>query len=245
MVFTRSYPGHDDKNEDALGVFEGSDGHVCLVVADGVGGLANGHEASAFVVAKIKEWMSKENPPTLEEFIKKANDALMEKIPRAGTTISVVEVNGAALLSSHAGDSTTMVVGQKGRVKLKVDNHSPVGMSESLGLIDEDQALHHPKRHYLNNMLGDPALWVETHEMTLAARDTVLLASDGLWDNLYISEVVDIIRAGKLSDAALMLANAATSRMDTPGTPSPSKPDDLTFILYRPDPTRVAEDADD
>ena len=109
---------------------------------------------------------------------------------------------------------------------------------------DEREALHHPKRHYLNNMLGDPAFWLEKHEAKLAARDTVLIASDGLWDNLYVSEIIEIIQSGELEASAQTLAETAISRMTNVQEGLPSKPDDLTFVLFRLNATGLCEDAE-
>ena len=67
------------------------------------------------------------------------------------------------------------------------------------------------------------------------ARDTVLLASDGLFDNLHTHEIVGVIRKGKLTRAAETLRSRTESRMAGEQPPHrPSKPDDLTFLLYRP-----------
>jgi serine/threonine protein phosphatase PrpC len=128
-----------------------------------------------------------------------------------------------------------MVVGQRGRTKLRSNCHSPVGISESNGLLSEQQALLHPQRNLLSNMVGDVNLWVESMPpLALATRDTALAASDGLWDNLYIAEIIDAIRRGTLLQAAGKLAELALRRMSEPRPGAPSKPDDLSFILYRP-----------
>jgi serine/threonine protein phosphatase PrpC len=228
-----------------MGIFEMDTGEVCLAVADGVGGLPKGREASEFVIQKIGRWIERKNRSCLEDLIKDANKELLKEIPRAATTLSVTLVKpDGSVLSSHAGDSLMLVVGQRGRVKLRVDSHSPVGVSETLGLIDEREALHHPKRHYLNNMLGDPAFWLEKHEAKLAARDTVLIASDGLWDNLYVSEIIEIIQSGELEASAQTLAETAISRMTNVQEGLPSKPDDLTFVLFRLNATGLCEDAE-
>ena len=68
----------------------------------------------------------------------------------------------------------------------------------------------------------------------LSARDTLCLASDGLADNLLTDEIVACIRAGSLAGAADALACAARERMLAPAPDAPSKPDDPTFVLYRP-----------
>ena len=245
VVFNRPFGGLEGANEDGVGVFEYAEEKICLAVADGVGGMSRGRDAAGLVIEKIKKWTESKGSTTLEDCLKKANQALLTDLPRSGTTASAVLVDGASVLTCHAGDSQILVVGQRGRIKLRVDAHSPVGVSETLGLIEEDEALHHPKRHFLNNMLGDPALWLETHELILAARDTILIASDGLWDNLYLAEIIEFVRSGDLLDSAQAMTELAVRRMDDPAPGSPSKPDDLSFILYRPDPSKLAEDLDD
>jgi serine/threonine protein phosphatase PrpC len=65
--------------------------------------------------------------------------------------------------------------------------------------------------------------------------DTVLIASDGVYDNLHLDEIVSCIRRGTPADAAARLAEACLSRMTQPMAGLPSKPDDLTFILFRLD----------
>ena len=83
-------------------------------------------------------------------------------------------------------------------------------------------------------MMGDPALWLEKQDpLELAPRDTVLIGSDGLWDNFFLSEIVEIIRVGELSESAEKLAETVVQRMDHPLAGLPSKPDDVSFILYR------------
>jgi serine/threonine protein phosphatase PrpC len=61
----------------------------------------------------------------------------------------------------------------------------------------------------------------------------VLVASDGLYDNLHRREIVEVIRKGKLLASAEELARSGIGRMTVPTEGEPSKPDDLTFILYR------------
>ncbi|MDZ7620076.1 MAG: PP2C family serine/threonine-protein phosphatase, partial [Patescibacteria group bacterium] len=60
-----------------------------------------------------------------------------------------------------------------------------------------------------------------------------LLATDGLFDNLHTHEVVDHIRKGPLPRVARNLADQSHQRMTDPQPGLPSKPDDLTFIVYR------------
>jgi serine/threonine protein phosphatase PrpC len=67
----------------------------------------------------------------------------------------------------------------------------------------------------------------------LAARDTLLLASDGLFDNLHLDEVVELARKGPIDEVARHLAEGCRRRMCEPQAGEPSKPDDLTLIGFR------------
>ena len=69
--------------------------------------------------------------------------------------------------------------------------------------------------------------------LPLSPRDTVVLGTDGLFDNLHTDEIVEIVRKGPLGEVAAKLAKRCDRRMRTPGEGKPSKPDDLTFILFR------------
>ncbi len=69
--------------------------------------------------------------------------------------------------------------------------------------------------------------------VAMARRDTLMLASDGLSDNLFADEIVEIVRKGPLPRAAESLRSSGSERMRDPRAGRPSKPDDLTFILFR------------
>ena len=61
-----------------------------------------------------------------------------------------------------------------------------------------------------------------------------MISSDGLFDNLYVEEIVELARKGDVETAGRQLKELAQQRMQTPKTDLPSHPDDLSFILFRP-----------
>ena len=67
----------------------------------------------------------------------------------------------------------------------------------------------------------------------MSQRDTVLLASDGILDNLHQSELVELIRRGPLEKGLVNLASTVYERMVRPTDGLPSKPDDATFVCFR------------
>jgi serine/threonine protein phosphatase PrpC len=97
--------------------------------------------------------------------------------------------------------------------------------------------MHHEDRHVISNMLGTPDMRIELGStLELAPRDTLLLATDGLFDNLHVEEIVELSRKGPMPKVAAALADRAGCRMTRPEPGVPSKPDDLTFVLFRLDP---------
>ena len=86
----------------------------------------------------------------------------------------------------------------------------------------------------LDGFLGGRLFIAQPRRGFRAGHDTVLLASDGLFDNLFIDEIVDSIRTGPLKDAADRLVERAGKRMSGNGAADqPCKPDDLTIVLFR------------
>jgi serine/threonine protein phosphatase PrpC len=149
--------------------------------------------------------------------------------------LAVVEIGKAFVRSYHVGDSFVLVAGQRGRIKLQTIAHSPVGYAVEAGMLDEQEAMHHEERHVISNAVGSSDMRIELGApLALAPRDTLLVASDGLSDNLHMEEIVAAIRTGPLLTVSRTLAERALARMRGEGGSEPSKPDDLTFMLFRP-----------
>jgi serine/threonine protein phosphatase PrpC len=242
VVFSARCPGKTTANEDAAAVLPYGPAACALVVADGMGGERAGSEAAALAVramrsalseAEREEWMLR---TAIMNGIERANQAVLELGVGAGTTLAAVEVQDGAVRPYHVGDSTILLVGQRGKVKLQTIAHSPVGFAVEAGVLDESEAMHHEDRHLVSNMLGVADMRIEVGSARrLAPRDTLLVASDGLSDNLHKDEIVQRIRVGPLGDVAQRLARDARRRMDEPVEGEPSKPDDLTFVGFRRD----------
>ena len=92
----------------------------------------------------------------------------------------------------------------------------------------------------MSNFLGTPDMRIDVGApVELQPRDTTMLASDGLMDNVHLDEIVERIRKGPLADAASKVIGLAKRRMADESSAQPSKPDDLSLILFRK-PTRSA-----
>ena len=239
-VYSSRCPGKDTANEDAAALIPCGEKACVLVVADGVGGARAGLLASSRAVKALKKSVDKglSDGTVLRSAIldgfEAANRAVMDLGLGAATTLTVVEIDGPRIRPYHVGDSPVLAIGQRGKIKLQSISHSPVGYGLEGGFIDENEALHHKERHLVSNVIGAEDMRIDVGStLELAARDTLLIASDGLVDNLKTQEIVDGIRKGPLKEAVNVLARRADSRMRSSEGRSPSKPDDLTFILFR------------
>jgi serine/threonine protein phosphatase PrpC len=240
VLFSARKPGREGPNEDGALLVASELGAV-LAVADGAGGEAAGAQASAEALAALHAEVSDPRGRTLRETIlsgfEEANRRVLALGVGAATTLAAVELGDGAVRTYHVGDSLVLLVGQRGKRKLETIAHSPTGYAVEAGMLDEADALHHEERHLVSNMVGVPEMRVEmSGRVALAARDTLLLASDGLSDNVHVEELVDTIRKGPLDAAGERLAATARRRMERPNAGEPSKPDDLTFLLYRSGP---------
>lgn len=166
--------------------------------------------------------------------IETTNRKLLRKKSGSATTLAIMEIEANRARSYHVGDSPILIVGQRGQLKYETISHSPVGYAVEAGLMSEQEAISHESRHLVSNVVGSKEMTVELGSwMHLAPRDTVLLASDGLFDNLMTEEIVEKIRSGSLQRGVRELAKLALDRMCRPQPDLPSKPDDLTILAYR------------
>jgi len=232
----------DRVNEDGYFVLEIGPQQLVLAVADGLGGHDNGALASRTALQTLADTIQQSvdrGDADLRDAILSgfdaANHAVLELRGNSATTLAVAEIDARTLRSYHAGDSTILVTSQRGKLKLKTVDHSPVGYSVEAGLIDEFEAMHHEERHIVSNMVGYDGMHIDVGPpLKLAARDTVLLATDGLFDNLHIDEIIALIRKGKLPQSSSQLIEACQKRMVEPEDNAvPSKPDDLTMLAIR------------
>ena len=92
----------------------------------------------------------------------------------------------------------------------------------------------HEDRHLLFNVVGIPDMRIEMEmEIPLEAGDTVLLACDGLFDNLAPDEVIEFLHSGDLVERTRHMIQLCLERMGGKNSSHPSKPDDLTVVAFR------------
>jgi serine/threonine protein phosphatase PrpC len=100
-------------------------------------------------------------------------------------------------------------------------------------MLQEHDAIDHEERHLVSNYLGFDGMHVEVGSVRkVSSRDGLLVASDGVLDNLLMDEIVNLLRTGSAAIAATRIGALAWERMQTPQEGRPHKPDDMTLIVF-------------
>ncbi len=260
---SRAAPDKRSGNEDAAGFWALGEAGLVLAVADGMGGTPSGADASATAIDELDTALRDRRATdsvrsAILDAFENANARILERGIGSGTTLVAVEIatglepgthrrkaaSGSAGASAkhettfartyHAGDSSAFAVGQRGQLRLETIAHSPVGYAVAAGVLEPDEGHHHDDRHLLSNCLGSREMRVEVGAATaLRARDTLVLASDGVVDNVERQDLFDGIRTGRLGARAEALLAQVAATMDGRDAALPAHPDDATLLLYR------------
>jgi len=235
--------GRQEPNEDALAIFQVDESSGVFAVADGCGGMRGGEIAARLALQALEQSIANNTSsrlrPAILDGIEQANEAIRQRRIGAACTLAIVEWQDGMIRPYHVGDAKIVVMGGMGRVRYQSICHSPVGFAVESGWLHADDAMHHKDRHLVSNVVGCEKMRIEIGPaIRLGPRDTVLIASDGLFDNVSIDESIELLRKGSLDRATSRLLDVASKRMLGEGD-APCKPDDLSLIAIRP--TRSAQ----
>ncbi|HVB24287.1 MAG TPA: protein phosphatase 2C domain-containing protein [Ktedonobacteraceae bacterium] len=189
-----------------------------FVVADGMGGHANGQEASRLVIQHIRNAIiptllsnvdldSKHSKELLLEGIQHANLAIYQQNRQQecdmGSTVTAAILVGSMLTVANVGDSRTYLYNpQKGLTQATRD-HSMVARLVEKGIIGADEIYTHPQRNQIYRCLGETAsVQIDAFSLSYQSGDTLLLCSDGLWEMVRNSRIQEILDK-TLPDASL------------------------------------------
>ena len=241
---TRRAPGKTLPNEDGAAVFEPSPGRVVLALADGIGGAPSGARASRLAIEAVGAALDgaasdEDLRPRILDGFELANRNVLDLRVGAGTTLVVVELSDGLARAYHAGDSEALLVGQRGKLKLETIPHSPVGYGVASGMLDEEASMVHEDRSLISNCVGSPDMRLDVGApVAVAQRDTLLLASDGVLDNVRRAGLLEIVRKGPLGRAAHALDERVQRTMREGDGDLEGHLDDATFLLFRPHAAR-------
>lgn len=235
-------PGKDE-NEDGALVVDLGEGGLALAVADGMGGMSHGALAAKLTLGALERALTGRAPGSsrraaIVEGIERAHADVLGKCNGGGATLVAAVLTGAEAQIVHSGDAEALVVGGGGKLRHRTVPHSPVGYAQAAGLLTEAEAMIHPERHVVSSGVGVEGIEIQVGpKVVTRVRDTVLLASDGLFDNVVEDELLEIAPRGRPEHAAERLIELARERMmaslDSADPLGLGKPDDLTLVIAR------------
>ncbi|MDT8759540.1 protein phosphatase 2C domain-containing protein [Sphingomonas psychrotolerans] len=157
------------------------------MVADGMGGHRGGDIAADTAIGALRALADATAPLTHTTILGALDCANAEILARGesaggviGSTIVVLHIADGKAQIFWAGDSRAYRARAAGWEQVTRD-HSLVQQLLDTGLIDREQAAHHPQGHVITRALGvESAVEIETLSFPVAGGDVLLLCSDGL-----------------------------------------------------------------
>jgi serine/threonine protein phosphatase PrpC len=220
----RSVLGGRKYNQDRIGQWSTSDA-LLMVVADGMGGHANGEVAAQVTVEVVGRAFALEARPKLahpERFLPRllaaAHAGILLEAQKRGMRESPRTVVVGCLVQdgrahwAHTGDCRLYLF-RKGRLHARTRDHSVVQQLIDQGRIREEAAATHPERNRLLQCLGgtQPPR-IDAGGERLERDDIVLLCSDGLWGPLTPRQLLHAFVNQPLEDALHGLVALAEAR---------------------------------
>ncbi|WP_241977642.1 PP2C family protein-serine/threonine phosphatase [Cryobacterium cheniae] len=204
-----------------------------FLVADGMGGHAQGDVASQTVVRVFEEHIARDAPSTPErvlDAIHSSNDAVrdLSGVDDYGTAVSGTTLSGIAFVDAgddvgfhwmafNIGDSRVYTWDGRTLAQLSVD-HSVVQELVDAGLISAEEAEQHPEGNVITRAIGaDESVDADVWLLPASGRHAFLICSDGLTKELGAAEIAKLLasydgRDEPARSIADVLVDAAVAR---------------------------------
>lgn len=141
-----------------------------------------------------------------------------------GSTVVAAVIADDRLYLGNVGDSRAYLINDSTIYQLSVD-HSWVADQVRAGLVDSQDARHHPRKNVLTRAVGTfNDVDVETGVFELVPGDQLLLCTDGLTNLVSDEELVELAAEGPPEESARKLVELANRR---------GAPDNVTVIVAR------------
>ena len=202
-------------------VYGGSQGKL-LIVADGMGGEAEGERACTLAVDQVTTYvlnslswcfrLEEDSEHDFEDHLKEALASCQKSIQDVvakhpemesmGTTMTMVYIVWPRAFVVHVGDSRCYLLRNRKLEQVTVDHTMSEIMAET-GQMSREEARHSPMGHALWNVIGGRSseLSVDVYKLTLERDDILLLCTDGLYDMITEEVLQNVLNANANAEA--------------------------------------------
>jgi protein phosphatase len=209
---------HRTSNEDALAIYQHPKAYL-FAVADGVGGGAEGDQASAYAAQYLLSAFHKNArftlpwPEVLRVAFRHINAevrAFSRRTPMpVGTTLTAVVVKDFQAYVAHVGDSRALLW-REGTLRQLTTDHVQRQPAELPTRVAFELQEPHPLRDVLTRAIGkQDTLEPELLSVALRPDDRLVLLSDGVYDALAPAELTHTLREFSTSHVADALVSRA------------------------------------
>ncbi len=214
-----------EDNEDCLFMSVKKNG-LRIGVADGAGGHPRGRDASY----TIAESFIQDSSQNIGELINSINQKVIDLKVGAKSTFALADIIDGDISFYCVGDSEVLYWNAQGKMIYSSTPHSITGMKVKSGVIDQTQSLQDPDRHYVQNLVGDEFIRIEsTSKFQLKKGHTILIGTDGIFDNLSHVELEQMASNGQFEKSFEELVEKCSEQDEKMWL----KEDDIAFILFR------------
>ena len=210
----RSDAGRVRENNEDSWLIRDQRGVMLLAVADGVGGVAGGEQASAAAIATLSRRFyealaTQDLRASLAAAIREANDAVVRNAADRGessaTTLVAAAIRGREATIANVGDSRAYLIRGSTARQITTD-HSGARPNEITRFVGDERGI-------------QPDVFVES----LRAGDRLVLCSDGLTRHVQDGEIAEKAARSEPSQAAGVLVDLANER---------GGEDNVTVVIY-------------
>jgi protein phosphatase len=173
-------------------------GRKLVAVADGIGGLPDGEQASGIVIEALAHLETSEvaDPETaLTQAVREANATIGAQGGEMGTTVTAVLLAGDRIALLHVGDSRAylLAAGAPEMVRLTRDDTYVQSLVDK-GALTAEEARGHPRRSIITQAVKGEPFRASVAAIPVEVGDRVLLCSDGLSDYVDDATIGEIVK---------------------------------------------------
>lgn len=195
---------------------------LLAIVADGVGGHAQGERASRECVQIIRDQIARSSfasgPAVLRSALETAHAHLQalaredQMTDAMGTTCTAAWLGNGQVYIAQVGDSRAYILRDDTAVQVTEDQTMVQKLLRE-GLISESEAAKHPQKSMILQALGiSEQIDVEVFHVPLLKQDSMLLCTDGLHGLVSDAEMAQIVASHPVQDALQQLIHLARER---------------------------------
>jgi serine/threonine protein phosphatase PrpC len=218
---TVSDAGPRNVNEDEVSCWSPTEGELVGAIADGLGGMGGGSDASHIAIATLRRMLDR-RLTDVSGLMAAAEQAHLDilvaqraspQLRRMATTLTAGIFSQHGLVGVHCGVSRASIARAQGIVRLTRD-HSEGERLFRKGKLTKKELLDYPRKNILDSALGiHDRPQIDTFEFGLVPGDKIFFTTDGVHGRILLREMREMAERHECAkDFVKEIAEAVTLR---------------------------------